>query len=297
MNAEPTPALLAWILGGVVAVDAVLLLITAYRRYVRGTGTLAPRWSVADIWFAIQLILLAMFLLIIPLGFQLMIAGPKNLDLRDLASPLTMFYFLLPATILQNAAFFGVPAAFIVLKYGVRLRDIGLPSLPRRQDRIAGILIGLGAVAISLPLGAGVEALASHFRHIGWVRWALEFEKNNSMAHMLQGLPSMGVAGLILGVLVIGISAPLGEEMLFRGLAFNCIKRRFGLPAGLLLSALLFTLPHAATYTFTLLPVFLMGLLLAWTYQNSGSLWVPILIHATNNSLLVILAYFFPSLT
>jgi membrane protease YdiL (CAAX protease family) len=285
---------LVWALAGVVAIDAVLLLVTAYRRYVRGKATFAARWSVADLWFAIQLILLSLFLVLIPLMLLLVIAGPKNIDLQDLTSPLTVFYFVLPATILQNAAFFGGPAAFIVFKYGLRLREIGLPPLPRRQDWIAGLLLGLGAVAVSLPLGSGIEALAAQFRHIEWVRAALEFEKSNPVAQLLKGLPGMGAAGLALGVIAVGISAPIGEEMLFRGLAFNCLKRRFGLPVGLVGSALLFTLPH--TYTLGLLPVFLMGLLLAWTYRNTGSLWVPILIHATNNTLLVVLAYFFPSI-
>jgi membrane protease YdiL (CAAX protease family) len=296
MNASETvtAAVLVWALAGIVAIDAVLLLVTAYRRYVLGKGTFSPRWSVADLWLAIQLILLTLFLVLIPLVFLLVIAGPKNLDLQNLASPLTAFYFVLPATILQNTAFVCIPAAFITLKYGLRLRDIGLPPLPRRRDWTAGILLGLGAVAVSLPLGWGIEALAMQFRHVEWVRTALEVEKNNPVAQLMKGLPGMGAAGLILGVLAVGISAPLGEEMLFRGLAFNCIKHRFGPRAGLIVSAILFTLPH--TYTLGLLPVFLMGLLLAWTYQNSGSLWVPILIHATNNSLLVILAYFFPSL-
>jgi membrane protease YdiL (CAAX protease family) len=294
MNETVTPAVLLWALAGIVAIDAVLLLVMAYRRYALGKGTFSPRWSVADLWFATQLVVLAVALLSAPLLFWLFFYGPKDFNVSDFGSRTALLYFILPATVLQNVAFVAVPVAFITVKYGLRLRDIGLPPLPRRRDWTAGILLGLGAMAVSLPLEAGIGALAAHFQHIEWMRNALEFEKNNPVAQMLRGLPRMGVAGLILGVLAIGISAPFGEEMLFRGLAFNCIKRRFGLPAGLIASALLFTLPH--TYTLSLLPVFLMGLLLAWTYQNSGSLWVPIIIHATNNSLLVILAYFFPSL-
>jgi hypothetical protein len=100
---------------------------------------------------------------------------------------------------------------------------------------------------------------------------------------------------LLLAVLGIGVSAGLGEEMLFRGFLFNILKRRFGLAAGLVVSGLLFAAPH--TYVLGLLPVFLMGLVLAWIYHNSGSLWVPVIVHATNNSVLVLLAYFFPALS
>ena len=48
-NDTVTTAVLGWAFAGVVAIDAVLLLITAYRRYVRGKETFAPRWSVADV--------------------------------------------------------------------------------------------------------------------------------------------------------------------------------------------------------------------------------------------------------
>ncbi len=111
---------------------------------------------------------------------------------------------------------------------------------------------------------------------------------------MMSALPKLGVPGLVLGVLGVGVAAPLGEEMLFRGFVFNILKTRLGLTVGLIGSALLFTIVHS--YALGLLPVFIIGLLLAWAYHNTGSLWVSIIIHATNNTVGVLLAYFFPGL-
>lgn len=280
--------LLKWALAVVMLVNVGLLLVWAYRTFFLKRSTFAPRWSAADIWFGVQLTLLVVILLSIPLFAGAMIAGLP----MDMANPRMILYIILPGAILQNAAFFGVPAGFINLKYGLPLRAIGLPRLPTRRDVVAGVLLGILGMAISLGVEAAVGAIASHFTQIPWVHDAMAVDRNNPVMDIQKALPHLGIVGAVLGVLAVGVSAPLGEEMLFRGFAFNALKRRFGLAAGLILSALLFTLPHS--YGLGLVPVFALGLLLAWSYQNSGSLWVPILIHLTNNTTQVLIACFFP---
>lgn len=281
------------IAGSVGGINAVLLILWLYRRK-RGRPLFAPIWSVADVWFGAQIAVALLMFLIIPLSVAFyMLAGPKAA--ADMNSPAALLYFVLPGTIVQNLVFFAVPALYIVVKYGQRLRDIGLPSLPNRRDWVAGLILGTSACLFSFFLGAVIEGIAEQFRHIEWVKNALEFEKNNPVAQIVTALPGLGVTGLTLAILGIGIGAPLGEEMFFRGFAFTALRHRFGLATGLIVSALLFTLPH--TYALGLLPVFLLGLLMAWTYHNSGSLWIPIIIHAVNNTASVLLAYFVPSLT
>jgi membrane protease YdiL (CAAX protease family) len=281
------------IVGAVGGINAALLILWLYRRE-RGRPLFAPVWSVADVWFGAQLAVALLVFLMIPLSVAFyMLAGAKAA--ADMNSPAALLYFVLPGTIVQNLVFFAVPALFIGVKYGQRLRDIGLPSLPSKRDWTAGLLLGTFACLFAFFLGAVIEGIAEQFRHIEWVKNALEFEKNNPVAQIVTALPKLGIAGLVLAVLGIGIGAPLGEEMFFRGFAFTALRRRFGLATGLIVSALLFTLPH--TYALGLLPVFLLGLLMAWTYHNSGSLWIPIIIHAVNNTASVLLAYFVPSLT
>ena len=83
------------------------------------------------------------------------------------------------------------------------------------------------------------------------------------------------------------IGAPLSEEILFRGYAFNALRgsmrsERGGLIMAYGLSTLLFTLPHALGVTQgtigLLIPLFLIGLALAYLLVNYfleilGSLW------------------------
>lgn len=286
-------ALLWLLLQAIILINGALLLFWAWRRRL-GRAAFAPQWSIADLWFGGQFVLgliicVSLAVLTLLLGFGV------SINVADMSDRSTILYLLLPVTLLQNGIFFGVPAVFMGAKYRLRLREIGLPPLPGKREIAAGIVLGCAALIISHFLGEGIETMAKRFQDVPWVRAALEFEKTNPVAGILQKLPQFGIGGLLLSVLTIGVAAPLGEEMLFRGFAFNTLKRRLGLPAGLLLSALLFTLPH--TYALGLVPVFLMGLLLAWTYQHSGSLWVPIIIHAVNNTASVLAAYYFPFLT
>ncbi len=83
------------------------------------------------------------------------------------------------------------------------------------------------------------------------------------------------------GALSIGLSAGIGEEMLFRG----AIQPRFGL----LLTSIIFGLIHTQ-YNLIILPlIFLFGLILGWIRQHRN-LTVSIFTHAVYDSSLVLLA-------
>lgn len=88
------------------------------------------------------------------------------------------------------------------------------------------------------------------------------------------------------------ILAPLAEEFLFRGLLLPLLVRRIGAVAGLVLTTLGFAALHADLGTFMPLAVFSVALSLA--YARTGSLWVPVMMHAlfngTNLALLLALA-------
>ena len=77
--------------------------------------------------------------------------------------------------------------------------------------------------------------------------------------------------------------APWIEEFIFRGLLFARWARKFGLRNGVFASAAVFGALHFTTSPFT---AFLIGIALAVLYARTGSLWVPIAAHATNNGLI-----------
>ena len=86
-----------------------------------------------------------------------------------------------------------------------------------------------------------------------------------------------------MGALAPCVSAPIFEELLYRGFLLPALCA-LGAPlsVALPLHAALFGLHHAALAT--LLPLSALGLLWGWLYVRSGNLVVPILVHALWNS-------------
>ncbi len=95
-------------------------------------------------------------------------------------------------------------------------------------------------------------------------------------------------ASLAVGLICYGIVSPLAEELVFRGIIYNELKRGYKLPLAMLISALLFGLYHMN-------PVqggygFIMGLLLAYLYEYFGNFFWPALVHMLANCLAYILS-------
>lgn len=82
------------------------------------------------------------------------------------------------------------------------------------------------------------------------------------------------------------IAAPLSEEAIYRGLAFTGTLTWGFLPAAAFSSAL-FALSHRDPGA--LVPFFVVGLVIAWLYWRSGSLWDAIAFHVLFNGLSFIL--------
>jgi membrane protease YdiL (CAAX protease family) len=81
------------------------------------------------------------------------------------------------------------------------------------------------------------------------------------------------------------IAAPVAEEVFFRGFLFPALRGRWGALWAALASALLFAALHFDPGSFV--PFTVIGLLLAWAYVVSGSLWAAILPHFAFNSISV----------
>lgn len=93
----------------------------------------------------------------------------------------------------------------------------------------------------------------------------------------------------VLAILVMGMLAPLVEELVFRGLVYGYVEGRFGGMAALIVSSLLFAAAHVEPIHIALvLPI---GVLLGWTRMRTGSLWPAIAAHVANNTVAVIASY------
>ena len=88
----------------------------------------------------------------------------------------------------------------------------------------------------------------------------------------------------LVGVAVV-LAAPLAEEIFFRGFIFAGLLRPFGLAGAMVTSGFLFAMFHV-TGPDTLgliLPFGFVGMLFAWIYYRTGSLWTSIATHLLFN--------------
>ena len=94
-------------------------------------------------------------------------------------------------------------------------------------------------------------------------------------------------------VLIAVVLAPFVEEVLFRGLVFGCAREKSRVLAYVLSAALFalsavwsFALSDRSLAGFALLAQYLVpGLVFAWAYDYSGTLWTPLLLHIAVNAL------------
>jgi uncharacterized protein len=93
-------------------------------------------------------------------------------------------------------------------------------------------------------------------------------------------------AGSLLFILLACAIAPFFEETFFRGFLFQGLAHSWGPLLGAIVSAAIFSLSHQQFDIFV--PLFALGLALAWVYHVSRSVWGSIALHAVYNGIAVI---------
>jgi membrane protease YdiL (CAAX protease family) len=155
---------------------------------------------------------------------------------------------------------------------GLRLWQ-GLGLQPHRSGRRSFVPVSLALLAAGLlgEWGLGVLAewldLSTH-----WTEW---FDPD-----LVWGNGPV----LAMSLLEFVFFAPVLEEIVFRGLLFGTLRRRFGCGASAVFSASIFALAHGYG-ALGFASVFWSGMLWAWAYEKTGSLLPAILAHALNNLL------------
>ena len=151
-----------------------------------------------------------------------------------------------------------------------------LPSLPGR-DPAGALLTGLGW-GIPAWLGATLASAG-----VVWLLESIGFDAEPQAAEQ-----AIALVDPWLVVVAVVILAPIAEEVFFRGVVFNAWLREGGPRWALFGSSALFALIHLSVVA--VVPIFLLGLALAWVYRRTGSLLAPIAMHATVNAISVALA-------
>lgn len=92
-----------------------------------------------------------------------------------------------------------------------------------------------------------------------------------------------------LGILLYGLVSPLAEEVVFRGIIYNRLRRFYGPMAAVAVSGIFFGVFHGNLVQGIYGTC--MGVLLAYVYERKGSFFFPVLFHAAANIAVYCTAY------
>ena len=144
----------------------------------------------------------------------------------------------------------------------------------------------LGSVCLGLVAFYGLNELS--YRVLDTVLSGLTNLNDVTISAQIQDAPRSTT-------FIVVFLAPFVEEVLFRGYIFGNIRNSNRL-AAYIVSCLLFAFLHVwqfavvsqnVTYFLLMLQYLVPGLVLAWVYEHSGTLWGSILLHACVNALSV----------
>ncbi len=226
-------------------------------------------WGYADMAMAIAVVIGSVIIIFIPIIVIIgIVTGGEIEDDDDSVTAVTIgFGFLLEVVLLLAVALFTIG------KYHLRWSALGFRA-PKRGGYWFPAPIFIAAFAILL-VNAGIASAMG-----------ADAEGNLSDELFDSALPV-----ILLGILALGL-APVMEETFFRGFLFGGLRGRWGLLGAAFASGLLFALAHfTGLSSLPLLPAIgMIGMLFAWAYHYTGSLFAPIGAHFLFNLVAFILA-------
>ena len=216
------------------------------------------------------LALLALYLLYLGavLLAQTALAAIQGIELvKGVAPPKPI---LMPAMIVGHAVLIPGALALAAIGFpnGLR-RGLGLSARRWRIDSARAVVATLAV----WPVCVGLLALAS---------WIIppKPEHEHPILIAMRGASSLWLAVMVLTAAVI---VPIGEELLFRGLAQSLLRRHFGPWPAVLIASAVFAVAHC-TQPQAVPSLFVLAVVMGYNYERTGRLLAPMLIHALFNA-------------
>ena len=194
------------------------------------------------------------------------------------------------ATVVQDVFMLVMPAlvtAMIVTRQPVKLLALG--KLPGYQQSLVAVLV----MIFSAPLMSWIiEMNASiHFpESMAGLETKLRAMEDSAQTTLDLMLGMHNPVNLLINILIIGVLAGFSEELFFRGALQRLLGfTHIGPHASIWIAAIVFSAVHMQFYGFV--PRMLLGAYFGYLLLWSGSIWLPMLVHALNNSMFIIMKY------
>lgn len=183
--------------------------------------------------------------------------------------------FLLPSLVV---AFFskGAIASNLGLSQKINIQQVVIVMLLA----LFGLLLSgsLATVTQAIPIGEDLKS------------WAKGLENTYKQA-MLAMMQMHSIGDLLICLFLVAIIPSIAEEFYFRGALQKTLKDWSGAPIlAIMITAILFSAIHFSFYGF--LSRMALGILLGLIYEQTKSIWLPMLLHFINNGLAITVLYF-----
>jgi membrane protease YdiL (CAAX protease family) len=272
MQEDPTLPVLSWILVLALAWMGVACLIRFWRTTHNTKADLPPipQGGVSTEPYRLWDIAVVLLLFLMFAGQLLMIP-----DEEKSPAPIT------PENILTTIVILGILACFATTVVSLRISPIDWLGLHWKSWRSVFWIAPLSLLVMWSIFGGLMWA--------GYMDWMemLGVDTVQESVRTLRDSDDPAILGWMTFAAL--VAAPICEEVIFRGYCYPVLKKYGGAMASLVTTSLIFACAHGNLPS--ALPLFLLGMLLVYTYERTGSLWAPVAVHFLFNTATVAMQF------
>jgi CAAX amino terminal protease family. len=196
--------------------------------------------------------------------------------------------------VLSSVLTFGLPAVAAAALIGSEKNPFAHIRLTSnvKISKFLIVIVFMLSIIPAIEFVASLNASYSFPESIKGIEEYLRSIDASAMEATQRALAGSDVGMFVLNLVALAITPAICEEMFFRGVMqkffVDNIRNKH---IAILLTAFIFSAIHMQFSG--LLPRFILGAVLGYLFYSSGSLWLSIVAHATNNALVVIAAFIF----
>lgn len=202
------------------------------------------------------------------------------LTLSSIAASFQIEYtIVLDHIVVQIVSLFIIQIGFLAIFFlHAKIKNIDFIKATRFTKKISikeGIILAVIAV-VSLFLFSPL---------INFIDYLISLTGYSASGELPIDLTTLG--GFVVGILSLAVAPAICEELIFRGIIYSGLEHKLGYKKAIVMSALLFALMHTSIQQ-TAYQI-IIGLMLGYAFYLTGSLLAPIILHFSNNFIIVVL--------
>ncbi len=242
-------------------------------------GTSGWVWTKKDAWFAAVLTLIVAFLLG-PMPAAAAAQSGTDPAANSVTIPMPTLFIL---SMFMQAMLIGMVLAYLGLHR--RLDVVSLFGLRRLSPlKAAGL-----AVLIIVPTLVALNYISYYAIQLLQYLTSMEL-KPQTLVEKAPGITDP--VARVLMFLALCVGAPLMEELIFRGVLFSVASKFIHPVYAMVASSVFFGVIH--NNLLVLIPLTLLGMVLAYVYQRTRSLLVPVMMHSMFNAITFLFLFYGP---